>query len=243
MGRPRLDAVVVGAGPNGLAAAVTLAQHGHGVHVLEGADDIGGGTRSRHLTVPGVLHDTCSAIHPLASASPFLTSLPLARCGLEWRWPEIQLAHPLDGDRAGVLVRSLHLTAAGLGPDEGSWRRTFGPSNEHFWDLASEIFRPLAHVPRHPITLARFGSQAVLSATRLARRFSTDEARALFAGAAAHITAPLDRPATASVGLVLIAAGHTVGWPVAVGGSQKVTAALAQLLVELGGTIETGQAA
>jgi phytoene dehydrogenase-like protein len=241
MGHRRLDAVVVGAGPNGLAAAVTLARHGHEVQVLEAASDIGGGTRSCELTVPGVLHDICAAIHPLAAASPFLTSLPLGRHGLEWRWPEIQLAHPLDGSRAALLVRSLDVTAAGLGPDERRWRQTFRPSTEHFEDLAQAVLGPFIRVPRHPVTLARFGSEAVLSATRLARRFSTDEARALFAGSAAHITAPLERPATASVGLALTAAGHTVGWPVAAGGSQTVSAALARLLVELGGTIETGR--
>jgi phytoene dehydrogenase-like protein len=235
-----LDAVVVGSGPNGLAAAVTLAQRGLSVRVLEAADEIGGGTRSRQLTVPGLLHDVCSAVHPLALSSPFLRSLPLAQHGLEWRWPEIDLAHPLEGDRVAVLVRPIAETAGRLGADERAWLRSFGPLAERFPDLASELLGPFLHMVTHPVSLGRFGCRALLSATALARRFQTERARALFAGAAAHISAPLNRPATAAAGVLLIAAGHTVGWPVAAGGSQTITAALASLLVELGGTIDTG---
>jgi phytoene dehydrogenase-like protein len=234
------DAVVVGSGPNGLAAAVTLAQHGLSVRVLEAADTIGGGTRTAELTVPGVRHDVCAAIHPLAAASPFLASLPLAEHGLEWRWPEVDLAHPLDGGRAAVMVRSLDETAGGLGVDEDAWRRAFGPLAGHLDDLADDVLGPLVRAPRHPGILIRFGVRATLPATVLARRFRSDRARALFAGCAAHVIRPLTRPATASAGVLLIAAGHRVGWPVAAGGSQAVADALAGLLTRLGGSIETG---
>jgi phytoene dehydrogenase-like protein len=237
---PSVDAVVVGSGPNGLAAAVTLAQAGLSVTVLEADDTIGGGTRSRELTVPGVLHDVCSAVHPFGVISPFLEALPLADHGLEWRWPEIDLAHPLDGGRAGVMVHALDDTVAGLGSDGAAWRRTFEPLVEHFDDLAGEILAPLLHPPRHPITLARFGLRALLPVTLLARQFRTDEARALFGGIAAHVIHPLDRPATSSAGVLMTAAGHKGGWPVAAGGSQTITGALASLLVKLDGSIETG---
>jgi phytoene dehydrogenase-like protein len=234
------DAVVVGSGPNGLAAAVTLAQHGVAVQVLEAADEIGGGTRTAELTVPGVLHDVCSAIHPLAVASAFLASLPLGEHGLEWRWPEIDLAHPLDGERVALMVRSLDDTARQLGQDADAWRRTFGPLAARFDDLAEDLFGGLLRTPHHAATLARFARRAVLPATVLARRLRTDQARALFASCAAHIIRPLDRPMTSSVGALLIAAGHHVGWPVAAGGSQAIAAALASLLMKLGGTVETG---
>ena len=208
--------------------------------MLEAADEIGGGTRTRELTVPGVLHDVCSAVHPFGVASPFLTSLPLAEHGLEWRWPDVDLAHPLDGGRAGVLVRSLPHTVAGLGEDGRAWSRSFRPLVEHFDQLATEVLGPILHVPRHPVTLARFGARAGLPATVFARRFRRDEARALFAGCAAHVFRPLNRPATSAAGVMLAAAGHAYGWPVAAGGSQAITRALAGLLEELGGTIETG---
>jgi phytoene dehydrogenase-like protein len=238
--RSPLDAVVVGSGPNGLAAAVTLAQAGLSVTVLEAADTIGGGTRSAELTVPGVLHDVCSAVHPFGVASPYLQSLPLADHGLEWRWPAVDLAHPLDGGRAGVMLRSLDETVTGLGTDGAAWRRSFGPLARRFPTLTTEIFQPIIHVPKHPVDLARFGLRAALPATMFARRFATDEARGLFAGCAAHIFTPLSWPATAAVGATFIAAGHHDGWPVAAGGSQSITSALASLLTSLGGTIETG---
>ena len=234
------DVIVVGSGPNGLVAAVTLAQAGLSVTVLEAHGQIGGGTRTAELTLPGVLHDVCSASHPFGVASPALSALPLDAYGLEWRRADIDLAHPLDGDRVGVLRMSLDRTAAGLGRDAGAWRRVFGPLLRGFPDLADEVLGPIVHRPRHAIRLARFGLRAVPSATVLARAFRTDEARALFAGSAAHIMRPLTRPATASVGVMLTAAAHHVGWPVAVGGSQAITTALARLLVDLGGTIETG---
>ena len=234
------DAVVVGSGPNGLAAAVTLAQRGLRVTVLEGHDEIGGGTRTAELTVPGLRHDVCSAIHPFGVASPYLSSLPLADHGLVWRWPEVDLAHPLDDGTAGVMVRDLDETAAGLGADGGRWRSVFGPLAERFDDLAPEVLGPVLHLPRRPVLLARFGLRAALPASVLARRFRTDAARALFAGCAAHICRPLDRPTTSGVGTTLITAGHRHGWPVAEGGSQAIADALASLLRSLGGEIRTG---
>jgi phytoene dehydrogenase-like protein len=234
------DAVVVGSGPNGLSAAVTLASAGLGVLVLEAADTIGGGTRTAELTLPGLRHDICSAVHPFGVVSPYLASLPLHEHGLEWRWPEIDLAHPLDGGRAGVLVRSLDDTVAGLGNDGPAWRRTFAPLVERFDAIAADALGPLLRVPRHPFALGRFGLRAALPATTLARRFTTPEARALFAGSAAHLIQPLTRPFSASVGVMLTVAGHRAGWPVAAGGSSAIAAALASLLGELGGHIETG---
>lgn len=235
-----VDAVVVGSGPNGLAGAVALAQQGLEVTVLEARDTIGGGTRTEELTIPGLLHDVCSAVHPLGVASPYLDALPLADHGLRWRWPEIDLAHPLDGGRVAVMVQDLDRTAAGLGSDGPAWHRTFHRLSARFDALAEEILRPIVHRPRHPLTLAGFGTKALLPASVLARRWRTEEARGLFAGIAAHVIHPLDRPTTATAGLVLAAAGHHRGWPVAEGGSRAVTDALAGLLHSLGGTIETG---
>lgn len=234
------DAVVVGSGPNGLAAAVTLAQQGLAVLVLEADEEIGGGTRTRELTVPGLRHDVCSAIHPFGAASPFFRSLPLADHGLVWRYPEIDLAHPLDDGSAAVMVRDLDATVAALGRDGERWRGVFGPLADRFEDVAPDVLAPVAHLPRRPLGLARFGLRAGLPATVLARRFHDEPARALFAGAAAHLSRPLDRPASASVGVALIAAGHRYGWPVAEGGSRAITDALASLLRSLGGEIRTG---
>ena len=235
-----VDAVVVGSGPNGLTAAVVLAQAGLSVTVLEAADQIGGGTRTAELTKPGLLHDICSAVHPFGAASPVFRSLPLERHGLEWRWPEVDLAHPLDGGRVGVMHRDIAATAEGLGADGAAWRQVFGGVAARFDDLADDILGPIVHVPRHPVTFVRFGLRALWPATVLAKRFRTDEARGLFAGIAAHVIHPLSRPATAAAGVMLTASGHHVGWPVAAGGSQSVTGALASLLAELGGTVQTG---
>src|SRR3954452_2168565 len=233
-------AVVVGAGPNGLAAAVTLASAGVQVTVLEAHDEIGGGTRTAELTVPGLLHDICSATHPFGIASPYLASLPLAEHGLVWKWPEVDLAHPMDDGTAAVMMRSIADTATGLGADGPRWERTFGPLVERFDELAPDVLGPLLRVPRHPLMMARFGLRAGLPASLLWRRFQGEHAKALFAGNAAHAFVPLSGPATVGVGVMLVGAGHRYGWPVAEGGSQAITRALASLLVSLGGTVETG---
>ncbi|QUR67255.1 phytoene desaturase family protein [Mycobacterium spongiae] len=232
--------VVVGAGPNGLAAAIKLARHGVDVRVLEASDTIGGGARSSELTVPGVIHDHCSAFHPLGVGSPFWKELALHRYGLTWQWPEIDCAHPLDDGTAGLLYQSIEATAVGLGLDAGRWRGAVGDLAAEFDDLAQDLLRPVLNIPRHPIRLARFGPRAVLPATAMARWFRTEEARALFGGAAAHIYTRLDRPLTASLGLMILASGHRYGWPVAQGGSGAITQALAAALRAHGGRITTG---
>ncbi|MET8626787.1 NAD(P)/FAD-dependent oxidoreductase [Kitasatospora sp. NPDC004669] len=235
------EAVVVGSGPNGLAAAVTLAGHGLAVTVLEAAEEIGGGARSGEATLPGLLHDHCSAVHPFGVAAALLRSPDLARHGLEWVWPEVDLAHPLDGGDAAVAVRSVRESARALGPDAATWERVFGGLSADFDALAEDALRPLLRLPRHPVTLAGFGLKAFQPATLLARSWRTDRARALFAGAAAHAFQPLERPLTSAVGLMLLAAAHHRGWPVARGGSGRISGALAARLVELGGRIETGR--
>ncbi|HEY0398552.1 MAG TPA: NAD(P)/FAD-dependent oxidoreductase, partial [Acidimicrobiia bacterium] len=234
------SAVVVGAGPNGLAAAVTLAGHGVAVTVLEAADTIGGGTRTSDLTDDGLLHDHCSAVHPLAIGSPFLREIDLGRYGLRWCRPEVDLAHPLDDGSAGVMLQSLAATAELLGADGRRWRRLFGPISDGLDDLLVDVMRPLAHVPSHPVRLARYGLPSLAPAALVARWLRTPQARALFGGVAAHAFHPLERPATAAIGLMLIAAAHRYGWVVAEGGSRSITDALAKALAEHGGTIETG---
>jgi phytoene dehydrogenase-like protein len=234
------EAIVVGSGPNGLASAVALAREGLAVTVLEAEDQIGGGTRSAELTVPGVVHDVCSAVHPMAVASPFLQSLDLARHGLEWRWPEVDCAHPLDDGSAGVVLRSVDETARGLGADGPAWRRVFERPARSLDALMGDMFRPFLHVPRHPLRLVNFGLRAALPATALARAWRTPQARALFGGVAAHSISPLGRPMSSSVGMALISACHRYGWPVARGGSQSIADALATELRAHGGTIETG---
>jgi phytoene dehydrogenase-like protein len=233
-------AVVVGAGPNGLAAAIQLALHGIDVQVLEARDTIGGGARSGELTVPGVIHDHCSAFHPLGVGSPFWKEIDLQRYGLTWKWPEIDCAHPLDDGTAGVLYQSIEATTAGMGPDGTRWRRAVGDLAAGFDELAHDLLRPVINVPRHPIRLARFGPRAALPATAMARWFRTEQARALFGGAAAHVYTRLDRPLTASLGLMILASGHRYGWPVAQGGSGSITKALAAALNSHGGSVTTG---
>jgi phytoene dehydrogenase-like protein len=234
-------AVVVGSGPNGLAAAVALARAGLDVTVLEAQDTIGGGTRTEELTVPGVLHDVCSATHPLAVGSPFLQTLGLDRYGLEWCWPEIDLAHPLDDGRAGVLRQSIDETVVGLGADGPAWRRLFARHAERFDKLTADILRPVIHFPAHPVLLATFGLRALPPASWVVRRFRDETTRGLFGGMSAHVFRPLTRPTTASVGLALGLSAHRYGWPVARGGSRAVTDALAADLRAHGGRIETGR--
>ncbi|HEU0192038.1 MAG TPA: NAD(P)/FAD-dependent oxidoreductase [Mycobacterium sp.] len=233
-------AVVVGAGPNGLAGAIQLARNGVDVQVLEAADTIGGGARSGELTVPGVIHDHCSAFHPMGVGSPFWNEIDLGRYGLVWKWPEIDCAHPLDDGTAGVLHRSIDETVAGLGPDGPRYRRAVAGLAAGFDDLAEDTLRPMLHVPRHPIRLAALGPRASLPATAMARWFRTEPGRALFGGVAAHNYTRLDRPLTAAMPLMMLASGHRYGWPVAQGGSGSITAAMAVALAEHGGTIATG---
>ncbi len=235
------DAVVVGAGPNGLAAAATLATQGVGVTVLEAAATIGGGARSSELTLPGLLHDDCSATHPFSPGSVALTSLSLERHGLEWAWPEVDLAHPFDDGSAATMLRSIDETASGLGSAGTAWRRLFGPAAEHFDALSEDIMRPLLHLPRHPLRLTRFGLRALPPAAVLARALPTPQARALFGGTAAHSFSPFSRPLSAAAGLALTCACHSDGWPVARGGSQAIVNALASVVREHGGRIETGR--
>jgi phytoene dehydrogenase-like protein len=236
------DAVVVGSGPNGLAAAIELARSGWSVCIFEARDTIGGGARSAELTQPGFVHDVCSAIHPLAFASPFFKSLPLSKHGLEWINPPAAVAHPLDDGTAAVLELSLERTAAGLGRDAQAYTKVFGPLVRDATDLVPEILAPPLHVPRHPWMLMGFGLKAVQSARKFSERhFKEKQARALFAGIAAHSNMPLDLPPTAAAGLLLGMLGHAGGWPLPKGGAQKISDALASYFTSLKGRIVTGK--
>jgi phytoene dehydrogenase-like protein len=234
------DAVVVGSGPNGLAAALTLAASGVQVTVLEAADTIGGGTRSSALTLPGLVHDECSGFHPLAVDTPFSRAFDLAAHGLTWRWADVEWSHPLDGGRGAAVWRSVDETAGRLGPDGRRWRSIFGPLTRGFDDIAEDFLRPMLHVPRHPVKLARFGAYSLLPAAVLARRWSTPEARALFAGVAAHAFRPFGSPASSAIGVALGTAAHRYGWPVAEGGSASIGRAVSTLLAGYGAKVETG---
>jgi phytoene dehydrogenase-like protein len=233
-------AVVVGAGPNGLAAAIHLARQGVDVQVLEAADTIGGGVRSGELTVPGLIHDHCSAFHPLGVGSPFWKEIDLPSYGLAWKWPEIDCAHPLDDGTAGLLFQSIKQTVKRLGSDGRRWRAAVGGIARGFDDLAEDLLRPVINIPRHPVRLALFGPRALMPATAVAGWFHTEQARALYGGAAAHAYTRLDRPLTASLGLMILASGHRYGWPVAEGGSGAITRALGAALDAEGGRVSTG---
>jgi phytoene dehydrogenase-like protein len=237
----RYDAIVVGAGPNGLACAIRLAQAGLGVALFEGRETVGGGLRTAELTLPGFRHDICSAIHPLGMGSPFFRSLPLAEYGLEWIQPTLPLAHPLDDGTALALHRSLDDTVAALGEDGNAWRRLFEPLVNSWEQLAPMILGPLP-LPRSPIALAQMGVRALWPAQGLAEWvFQTERGRALFAGLAAHSILPLEQILTASFGLVLGTLGHVMGWPLPRGGSQQIADALAAHFRTLGGEIVTGR--
>jgi phytoene dehydrogenase-like protein len=238
---PTPDAVVVGSGPNGLAAAVALGDAGLAVLVRERNAEIGGGTRTLPLTLPGFLHDHCSAIHPLAVGSPFLRRLPLAAHGLEWIQSPVAAAHPFDDGTAALLLRSIPETGDTIGPDARAWRALLEPLARSFEDLLDETLGAVLHVPHRPLLLARFGLSALLPAAVLARaRFRGARARALFAGLAAHAQLPLEAVPSAAFGLVLGAAAHAVGWPFPRGGAGLIAGALAALVRARGGRIETG---
>jgi phytoene dehydrogenase-like protein len=231
---------VIGAGPNGLSAAIALARAGRSVTVFEMLDRVGGGAGSAELTLPGFVHDTCSAVHPFAVSSPFWRVLPLRDFGLSWVEPPAQVAHPLDGARAAVAWRSLDATALDLESDGDAYRRTLGSVVRAWPRLESAVLAP-PRLPRHPMALTRFALQAVKPAATLASgAFRGERARALFAGVAAHTMVPLDRFPTGAVGLVLTALTHTAGWPFPKGGAQQLSNALAALLRSLGGEIVTG---
>jgi phytoene dehydrogenase-like protein len=234
------DAVVVGSGPNGLAAAITMQQAGLSVLLIEGKDTIGGGLRTAELTLPGFKHDVCSAIHPLAISSPFLKSLPLAKYGLEFIYSPYAAVHPLDGGTAAVLQNSLLATATGLGADASAYQKLIQPLLQSWPDILPDVLAPLQW-PAHPLKMAGFGLKAFRSAESIAKQyFETEQARAMWAGMAAHGMQPLNKPVMAAVALVLLLAAHDKGWPIPKGGSQQIADALAAHFITLGGKIETG---
>ncbi len=237
----RYDAVVVGSGPNGLAAAVEIARAGRSVLVIEGEEVVGGGTRTEPLTLPGFVHDVCSAVHPLGIASPFFRTLPLKEHGLEWIHPPVAAAHPFDDGSAALLVQSVGATARGLGVDGAAYAALMAPMARQWEQLFADVLGPILHMPRHPVLLGRFGLRALWPTTWLARRlFREEPARALFTGIAMHATLPLDAPPGAAIGVMLGVAAHGAGWPFARGGSSSISAALISYLQSLGGEVITG---
>ena len=232
------DAVVVGSGPNGLAAAITLQQAGLSVLLVEAKDTVGGGLRSAELTLPHFIHDVCSAIHPLAAGSPFFKTLPLEQHGLQFIYPAIAAAHPFDDGRAAALQGSVAQTAHALGTDAEAYLKLMQPLVKDWPGIAADVLGPLP-LPKHPFAMARFGIKALTAATHLAKRFHTKEARGLWAGVAAHSIQPLSNATTSAIALVLMSAAHTGGWPLPKGGSQALANALAAYFVSLGGAIKT----
>lgn len=243
MTREPLDAVIVGGGPNGLAAAITLARRGRSVALLESADRVGGGARSAELTLPGFVHDVCSAIYPFGRTSPFFADGTLERRGLRWVDPPVSLGHPLDDGTAVLVERDVDATAGMLGRDADAYRRLIGPLVGGYDRLLPDILAPF-HIPLRPdrtIRLARFGLLALQSSTRLARRFRDERARALLAGAAAHSVIGLTEPVSGAAALVMLASAHADGWPFPETGAGRIPEALVAELVELGGVVETGR--
>lgn len=237
-GKSDYDAVVVGSGPNGLAAAILLQQNGLSVLLLEAKSEIGGGLRSAELTLPGYVHDICSAIHPLAVNSPFFETLPLAEHGLEYIYPKIAAAHPFDDGTAAVLKKSIEDTAHLLDADEQSYLKLIQPMVSDWPLIAPDVLGPL-HFPKHPLAMVRFGFPALTSVTHLANKFKTEQAKGLFAGMAAHAMQPLSNLTTSAAAIVLLACGHLKGWPIPKGGSKFIAGALASYFISIGGKIET----
>jgi len=230
---------VIGAGPNGLAAAIVLAQAGLRVDVFEAQPTAGGSVRSMELTLPGFVHDFGSAVYPLGVGSPFFSSLPLEKHGLEWIHSPAPLAHPFDDGKAVVLERDVETAAAHLGSDGKAWQKLVQPFAEHWRDFAPEVLRPVLAVPKHPFLMARFGMSALLSAKIVARRFQLERTRALFAGLAAHSFLAMDEPLSSAFGTLMAVSAHAVGWPIARGGAQSITVALCRYLSTLGGRVVT----
>ncbi|MES2827330.1 MAG: NAD(P)/FAD-dependent oxidoreductase [Bacteroidota bacterium] len=239
MSKTEYDAIIVGSGPNGLAAAITLQQQGLSVLIIEGKGEIGGGLRSAELTLPGFVHDICSAIHPLAIGSPFFQNLPLEQHGLQYLLPDLAAAHPFDDGTAAVLATSVQETAKSLGADEQTYLDIFEPLVEAWPGMAADVLGPLTF-PKHPISMAKFGLKALTSASYFAKRFKTKQAKGLWAGMAAHSIQPLTNLSTSAIGLVLMTAAHLKGWPIPKGGSKEIANALASYFLSLGGKIQTG---
>src|SRR5579875_1287422 len=237
-GQTDYDAVVVGSGPNGLSAAIAMQQAGLSVLLMEAKDTVGGGTRSAELTLPGFVHDVCSAVHPLAIASPFFKTLPLQKYGLEFIHPTIVAAHPFDDGSAAALYRSVEQTAQSLGIDASSYEKLLKPLEKDWPLIINDALAPL-HFPKHPAAMMQFGLKAITSATHLSKQFQSKKAKGLWAGMAAHSMQPLSNVTTSAIGLVLMLCGHSSGWPIIKGGSENIAKTLASYFVSLGGKIET----
>lgn len=232
------DAIVIGSGPNGLAAAITLQREGYKVLIVEGKKTIGGGLRTAELTLPGFHHDVCSAIHPMAAGSPFFNTLPLKEFGLHFIHPEICAAHPLSDGSTGLLYQSLQQTAAALGVDADTYQQIFQPLVTAWPGIENNLLGPLS-IPAHPVSMVKFGLKALLPAEKFAKKFKSEKARALWAGMAAHSILPLNKPATSAVAMVLMIMAHRSGWPVPAGGSGAIATAMEKYFTSLGGTVLT----